>query len=229
MASPSFEKRNEFTDVIARVAEANRGAPLNRGSREYRQVVSAEPVPSVSSAAMRAPTGSPPVMATELVPEEVDRRNQRLVELGLLNPPPPVPGARGLTAGEFVSRRQTMPDFKKVQSIDIPSGVLFIDGWEFEIPAEDILEMKKYCVDVAMTSLSKRIAVAMLHFREEMDAQVQSMQSSLPGPRPEEMSTMSGESQRAGTTAEQEASTSVESNEETSHKLQSSEGTIENS
>jgi hypothetical protein len=76
------------------------------------------------------------------------------------------------TAREFLASRGTdvvtpivkLPDFRKIEGFDFFRNVLYIDGLEFEIPAEDVLAMKRYAVDIALDHVVKQLAEALIVF-----------------------------------------------------------------
>lgn len=68
-------------------------------------------------------------------------------------PPPRVP-----------ARHQGLPDFSKVEGIDIINGQVIIDGAHFPIPEEDLDEIKLYCVDVVTKAITREVAKALVLF-----------------------------------------------------------------
>jgi hypothetical protein len=57
-----------------------------------------------------------------------------------------------------------LPDFRKVSGFDFHRNVLYIDGLEFSIPEEDVRDMKRYAVDLALNHVVAQLAAALVEF-----------------------------------------------------------------
>lgn len=92
-----------------------------------------------------------PVVALEktLVPAPYGRRSVKL------------PVARVVEIPRF-------PDFKEVQGIDLKAGTVFIDTMEFQIPVNDLLEFKRYAVEIARQEIMKKLEEATGLFASEV-------------------------------------------------------------
>src|SRR5712675_24479 len=54
-----------------------------------------------------------------------------------------------------------MPDFKRVQYIDLEHGFVVVDGMEFPMPEEDVREHKQYAITRVMDVINEKITEAL--------------------------------------------------------------------
>lgn len=193
MPSPAFEKNNPMTQLMSRVKQINAAAGMPAGRGASDQPVMVGSGPSVRSAAMQSPPPlSPEEQARRdqaardlgIMPPDpdVDTAYPSLaaaMEAG---------GAEGLpnlekpmTAREFVNANPErvavearfgpptpptvrLPDFRKVTGYDFFRNVIYIDGLEFDIPEDDVRDMKRYAVDIALNQVVKHLAEALVAF-----------------------------------------------------------------
>jgi hypothetical protein len=187
MPTPAFEKNNAMTEVIRRAQRINAEAGLPAGRNAVNQPVTVGSGTSVRSAAMNDPR---PLSAEEV--EARDARARELGLLPKLegedNPYGSLADAQAAgmpvelnTALDKEVRRQggmarpsvdvpasqsmvRLPDFTKVQMFDFIRNVIYIDGLEFAIPADDVRDMKRYAVDLALDHVVKQLADALIAF-----------------------------------------------------------------
>ena len=165
MPAPSFEKRNEFTDIINQVKDANasRGALAGRGIRP----IPIEGGPAVRSAAMARPP---------LPPAEKERLDKLAAAQGI-GPGDEPEGAEAVVdiLREALtplappnmnkpSSFRSLPDFTRVQALDLVNGIAIVDGMEFAIPEDDIRDMKGYVVQLVTDAITARVADALIAF-----------------------------------------------------------------
>ena len=171
MPSDAYIKDNELTRAMDYLSAQNRGKALGRGhSGQNLHHVSADPLPSVSTPNMRALGGEPPPLVSNLPPEEQARlallaaqyTGEPVQELYI--PPPSVPST---TYNIPAPSRSGLPNFARVQTIDLVNGVIIIDGLEFEMQRSDVTELKRWCVEAAMSAISTKLATALLEFEAE--------------------------------------------------------------
>ena len=175
MAGPVRTPDNEFTRMMARTTEVNRGrveSPVGGGSE-----------PSVRSAAYG--TVSQPVPLTEAERAELDAK---AIELGIIPRPEGVEGtnyatlAEAQAAGAPISLPQPafsraassmvseacafgveprvyprLPDFGQPGIIDLIRKVIYLDGLEFPLPQEDADEFNAYVVGIVHKELTARL------------------------------------------------------------------------
>lgn len=145
--------RNPFTDLIDRVAEINAGGGGDRQGL-VESVVSSNPAPTVRSSSF----GTVP----ELSPEEKAERDAKLVELGILPPPEPVeetaepapiPMVRSprMVVGPAPQTPTVprLPNFARVQGINLILKVVHVDGMDFPISEKDAEDLRIYAMETA--------------------------------------------------------------------------------
>lgn len=141
--------RNPFTDLIERVAEVNAGGG-RRGMVEA--AVSSGAAPTVRSASL----GPLP----ELTDAEKAERDAKLIELGILPKPAEVEQPEVQEQAPVVSiamnQRQVskpevprLPNFARVQGIDLVRKVVYVDGMEFPVSEQDASDMRIYAMETA--------------------------------------------------------------------------------
>ena len=168
MPSDAFIKDNELTRAMDYLSAQNRGKALGRGhSGQNLHHVSADPLPSVSTPNMRALDGEPPPLVSNLPPEE----QARLALLAAQYTGEPVqeyiPPPSASPATYNIPPRSGLPNFARVQTIDLVNGVIVIDGLEFGMQRSDVTELKRWCVEAAMSAISTKLATALLEFEAE--------------------------------------------------------------
>lgn len=106
-------------------------------------------------AGMPVPSPEPPVermTAREFINAHPERAAVQArfdqVGVGAFSPPPTV----------------RLPDFRKVTGFDFFRNVIYIDGLEFDIPEDDVRDMKRYAVDIALNQVVKHLAEALVAF-----------------------------------------------------------------
>ena len=133
--------------------------------------VSGTPLPTTRSAALGRPADPPPLTNSER--EELDRKAQAL---GILPKSEELEGtsyqsmSSALEAGAPVVKRvqpiapatqYILPDFTRIDRIDLNRGVVVIGDLEFEIPKSDVDIFKKYSLTVARAAIDKRLTEAL--------------------------------------------------------------------
>jgi|ERR1051325_7794544 hypothetical protein len=82
------------------------------------------------------------------------------------------------TAREFIASNPTerdvqiietprMPDFNKVQGMDLAKGVAYLDGMEFKIGPDQLRKLRKFVVELARVEFMERLNAAMGLFDPE--------------------------------------------------------------
>lgn len=164
---------NEFTQMIEQVGHRNRTGVSG--------VASAAPLPTVQSADMGLVVDDP---AQPLSPERKAELDRLAIEAGVVDErlPADVGGqyasldeavragrsvevtrvsGTSIPAGTYASLVTPvvprLPDFSRVQEIDLVDGVVVVDGMTFPIPAADLLEFKRYAVATARESIMDRL------------------------------------------------------------------------
>lgn len=141
MGTPAYEKDNPITRIARQVADHNAGAGMMR---------SYGPQVRVESAAMHQPVELPPgeqarldaLAAQHGVPmsdlgeaEEAQHRGPSLAETARLS--------FGAYAPVAPPR---LPDFTKIEGIDLKRGEVIVDGLRFPVPADDLRDMWGYAM-----------------------------------------------------------------------------------
>lgn len=84
-----------------------------------------------------------------------------------------VVGAQGrMTAREFIAAQPALPrlpDFKKVQMIDMVNGKVYVDGLEFSLEPTEAKMLRKFCVTKAKEQIEKALAAALKELAEGDD------------------------------------------------------------
>jgi hypothetical protein len=166
---------NEFTQMIERLSSDNRSGVRGAG------VASATPMPTAQSADLGRVVPDRP-----LTPEERATLDRMAVEAGVRDERLPgsaeaqptyqtleeairagaavedtvvrVPvGARNLAPLPSVPR---MPDFRRVEGIDLERGLALVDGMSFPIPPEMVAEYKLAVVEVARDAIMEKLEEA---------------------------------------------------------------------
>lgn len=93
------------------------------------------------------------------------------------DPAPPTPRAIGAraprqTAREFIAAQPTsqvprLPDFKKVQMIDLVNGNVYVDGLEFPVGIDALKMLRKFAVQTAKEQIQRRLEEALSSLTEE--------------------------------------------------------------
>ena len=88
-------------------------------------------------------------------------------------PAPPV-GARQPVVRQVVVPASTaalpkLPDFKKVQMIDLVRGKAYVDGLEFGLDASEVKMLRKFCVTKAREQIQKSLDAALKELAEATD------------------------------------------------------------
>ncbi len=170
MGSPAIEPDNPATRIFRQVQalNASEGRPAGRN---YGGPISAEPPARVQSAAMRAE----PIV---LDPAEQARRDSIAREMGILpdddNEPGTYTAEAALAAstpvrmpvrvdvhGRAIVGPPRLPDFQKVQVLDLVRGVAVVDGFEVSIPSIDLPWMRAYAIQLVVDLMTQRLAQAL--------------------------------------------------------------------
>lgn len=200
---PGDYPQNELTEMIEEVARLNAAGGGGARRMPAPGPVSAEPGPTVRSAAM----GQPVAPLPPLSPEERMELDQKARELGIMPrddepvgevyatladaiaagasvhppvavPPPNPPGSLGaaLTPREraqfpqpTVVRMTRLPDFKKVQGIDLIRGVAFVDSLEFTMDAATVADLRTLVLGLARESIMAQFDAALTDVQEAKD------------------------------------------------------------
>lgn len=158
---------NEFTQMIERVAGHNSGG---RGTAST--FVGGESITARSSSLGTEVT-------TELTTEERERLDAEAIRLGIM------PHPEGIGAGQYhtlddavragmpvvppdyshmnipaVPTSPRLPDFSKIQGLDLVQGLLYVDGMEFPMPDVDVVEFKRYAIRVVQFAIQERLAAS---------------------------------------------------------------------
>lgn len=189
MPSPAYEKNNPMTQLMSRVKQVNAAAGMPAGRGASDQPIMVGSGPSVRSAAMQSP---PPLSHEEQARRDQAARDLGIMppdpdadpNYPSLEAAMEAGGAAGLpvteermTAREVIARTDMtgagayappptvrLPDFRKVTGFDFFRNVIYIDGLEFAIPEEDVRDMKRYAVDIALNQVVKQLAEALVAF-----------------------------------------------------------------
>lgn len=68
------------------------------------------------------------------------------------------------TSREMFSAAPRLPDFKKVQMIDLVRGVVFVDSMEFPMAPEDVEAYRRWCVEVVRAAIVSQLNSALEEF-----------------------------------------------------------------
>jgi len=83
-----------------------------------------------------------------------------------------VVGAQRQTAREFIAAQPQLPrlpDFKKVQMIDMVNGKVYVDGLEFSLELGELKTLRKFCVTKAKDQIQKALDAALKELAEDTD------------------------------------------------------------
>lgn len=162
-ATPAFTKKNEMTALLDQVAAHNRG----RGALSARGHV------AMDVAAPRVTTGAMMVAPDGVLPP-VQMRDPRTAQAIPLEP---LSSTGRVMPGTLTPvRRPDLPDFTKCESILIKEGYMVIDGMAFEIPPDDLQEIKMYMINAVTNAVTQRLAQALVALRMEANAAKEKMQ-----------------------------------------------------
>lgn len=192
MGTPAVNKNNALTQMMDRVKQVNAAAGMPAGRGASDQPITVGPGTSVRSAAMQDPKplsaqeqAERDARARELgiLPPDPDADpNYPSLDAALAaGSAVPDPVSSRQTAREFIAShpeqvggRQRddliaaptvrLPDFRKVTGFDFFRNVIYIDGLEFDIPEDDVRDMKRYAVDIALNQVVKHLADALIAF-----------------------------------------------------------------
>jgi len=76
-------------------------------------------------------------------------------------------------AREFLGVRSRLPDFRKVEGIDLLRGYAMVDGMEFPIPTEKASEFKRFVVETARAAIMESMEEAVGLFTTPETAEVE--------------------------------------------------------
>jgi hypothetical protein len=76
----------------------------------------------------------------------------------------PGSGPNRQTAREFMNDRTRLPDFTQVQSFNLETNTIYVDGMSFPIPEEDVTAMKSYAVQIVIDHVVAQLAKALIEF-----------------------------------------------------------------
>lgn len=171
--------KNELTRVLEETSR------LNAGGRAAG-VASATPMPTVQSADVGRMVPELP----SLTPEERAELDRKAVEAGIkderitipedspyntleaalaagapVRMPSmqaiPAPSLGRQTAREFLARESRLPDFFKIEGIDLISNVVWVDGMSFPITPVEAADFKVFVVNKARNSIMEKLTEAM--------------------------------------------------------------------
>lgn len=186
---------NDFTRMIEAVSSGNRSGLHREG------VTSATPLPTVQSADIgREVTELPPLTEAEkveldrlaveagvkderigtasvlLIPGDYSTLEEAIKAGSPVNPPVStghVPNAPQ-TVREVLSRsapRSRLPDFCRVEGIDLVHNKVVLDGMDFPITDEQAAEFKQFVVEVARTAIMEKLSAAVSLFAAPVTAE----------------------------------------------------------
>jgi len=75
--------------------------------------------------------------------------------------------AREFIAADAASQLPRLPDFRKVQMIDLINSKIYVDGLEFVLTKEQLQMLRKFCVTTAKEQIQKSLADALAAFDAE--------------------------------------------------------------
>jgi hypothetical protein len=101
------------------------------------------------------PTVAPPVRAPVFIPKPGFTRKAQDTEIKSSTPT----GRMSPLAG-----RPQLPDFRKVESFDLVTNTIYVDGMSFPIPIEDVFPMKSYAVQIVLDHVVAQLAKALIEF-----------------------------------------------------------------
>jgi hypothetical protein len=165
---------NDYTRMIEMVSSQNRSG--------MRGVASATPLPTAQSADVGRVADPPPPMSSE----ERANLDRLAIEAGVKDdrlasadpgqypsleeavaagaPVKPNYTPRALMSRERMTAREAMaistprlPDFRRVEGIDLLRDRILIDGMEFPIPVDDAVHFKQYVVSIAKAAIMKML------------------------------------------------------------------------
>ena len=166
--------QNEFTRMIEDTASGNRAGGARRVG-----VAMATPMPTVHSADLGREVPAP---LTEMERAELDLlavqagvRDERLGPVEPGTPPTyatldeavaagaplnqPIPERR--TAREFIGRQEArLPDFRRVEGIDLLRNRAMVDNMEFPITEQEALDFKKFVIATAREAIMRKLSEA---------------------------------------------------------------------
>lgn len=184
MGTPAQQPDNQFTRMIAEVAERNRGGGMDR----VEGPVTAGSQPSVRSAAYGIQPEQAPLTIEERMEldalaqqagfmpfnEEEDGPYQSLADAQAAGAPVAAPredlvsrqSAREFRAPSAVNALPypKLPDFSQPGVLDLIRGVIYLDGLEFPIPAGDLAEFRAWCVTAVAADIQTRLNAALAQY-----------------------------------------------------------------
>jgi hypothetical protein len=84
----------------------------------------------------------------------------------------PIP--RPTAGAASVTHETRLPDFKRVQMIDLVNGKVWVDEMEFAIGPTDVKMLRKFCVTIAKDQVQAALDAAMKALAEDADAEGES-------------------------------------------------------
>jgi hypothetical protein len=99
-----------------------------------------------------------PVPAPAFIPRPGSIRNPRRAVA------PSEITARATETGRVSLGRPQLPDFRKVESFDLTTNTIYVDGMSFPIPPEDVFPMKSYAVQIVLDHVVAQLAKALIEF-----------------------------------------------------------------
>ncbi len=75
-----------------------------------------------------------------------------------------IPSGRPMAAAQGIFNARSLPNFKNVQGFNLERGVAVVDGIEFPLPDEDVLDMKKYALSIVLDMMVIQVAQALVEF-----------------------------------------------------------------
>jgi len=162
---PAYEKDNPMTRLAREVAahNAGHGLPAGRGYGVGQTMV--EPASMGRSVAVRQELPPPPQ-------EEIERLNRLALEhgvpasdLGVAEPMPtqyvPNPLQVTRTLRDIRPSAPRLPDFTKVEGIDLKSGHVIVDGLTFPVPENDLRDMYMYVMEIVQEAVMAQFHMAL--------------------------------------------------------------------
>lgn len=177
MNQPGIVKNNPLTQLLDEVKSINRERGALAGKNAGTPMVGVSS-PNVRSANMNA---------APLTPREIAERNRAALAAGIpeedlphvdeninmdgdiptqykIAVPPPSPQHRP----EVVSPPR-IPNFKNVQGMDFHRNIAYVDGFEIELPEEDVKRFKIYVIQLAVDFVTQQLAKAIAEVNPPME------------------------------------------------------------
>lgn len=159
MTPQEFAMANARAGALGLTGDDDDDMPI-MGSQQGEQSIEGVTDEEVEAMLQEAKIARPGAAPTQAAPAptvtapEVPRERTQFVT-GLQHAPVP-------SGAAFSSK--AMPDFRKVEGVNLIKGVVIVDGMEFPMAAVDVQDMKKYAVTVVLEHTVFQLAQALIEF-----------------------------------------------------------------